>query len=122
MYNAVSILNRGLLEKKKFISLANTNKNLILVKIFYDNGYIFNYNILYNKIQIEFNIYNNRFIFKSLKTYKSLNTKKYVTLKQLKRMVFLENKKLILTTSFGILDSNCALKKNVGGCILFELK
>ncbi|MFN4152420.1 MAG: hypothetical protein ACK4IX_15880, partial [Candidatus Sericytochromatia bacterium] len=96
MYNAVSILNRGLLEKKKFISLANTNKNLILVKIFYDNGYIFNYNILYNKIQIEFNIYNNRFIFKSLKTYKSLNTKKYVTLKQLKRMVFLENKKLIL--------------------------
>lgn len=122
MYNTLAILNRGLIERKKHVILSNTNKNLLIVKIFYSNGYIFNYSILYNKIQVEFNIYNDKLIFNALKTYKSFSTRKYITLKQLKRMVFLENKKLILTTNLGILDSNTALKKNVGGCILFEFK
>ncbi len=120
MYNSLAILNRGLLEKKKYVLLDNNNKNISLVKIFYNNGYIFNYSIVYNKIKIEFNIFNDKFIFNKLKLYKTANLKKYVTLKQLKRMVFLENKKLILNTSLGILDSNVALKRNIGGCILFE--
>lgn len=120
MYNTLSIINKGLLEKKQKITLNYNNKNLLLVKIFYNNGYVFNYNISYNKIEVMFNIFNNKLIFNNLKFYKSLNVRKYITYKQLKRLVFLKNKKLILDTSFGILDSGLALKYRIGGCILFE--
>lgn len=122
MHNTLSILNRGLLEKKKNVAINFTNNNLLLVKIFYSNGYVLNYRVLYNKIHLQFNVFNNKFIFNSFKLYKNFNNKKFVTLKQLKRMVYLENKKLILNTSLGILYSSDALKKCVGGSILLELK
>lgn len=120
MYNTLSIINKGLIENKKSVFILNTNKNLVISKLLYNQGVITNYQIIFNRIKVVFNLINNNKIFNKLKNYKKLNVNKYVTHKQLKRMFFLHNKYLILTTSIGIITSEFALKNKKGGCILLE--
>ncbi len=121
MYNTLAIINKGLIENKKNVFVTNTNKSLIISKILYNQGIITNYQVIFNKIKIYFNIVNSKKIFNKIKNYKKLNNNKYVTYKQIKRMFFLQNKHLILTTSIGIITSEVALKNKKGGCILLEL-
>lgn len=121
MYKILSIINRALIEKKKNVLLPNTVKSLLFCKLLYKQLIISKYIINFNKINIYFNVINNKLIFNRLKTYKHLNTGKYLTYKKLKKVVFVQKKILILTTPVGIISSEMALKYKTGGTILVEL-
>lgn len=120
MFKVLAIINRGIKEKKKYIYVLNNNTSLDIIKILYKKGYIVNYKFYFNSIKIEFNIYQNKIVINSLKFYNHLNLQKYVTYKQLKRMIFIKNKKLLVSTVNGIIMGDLALKYKIGGLILAE--
>jgi len=120
MLNIIGLINKGIIEKKKYVKIPYTLTSLKIIKLFYNKGYIFNYEILYNIIQIELNIYENTFVLNNFHFYKSFQLKRHITHKQHKRLFFIKNKKLLLSTSKGLLLSETALKYNIGGCILVD--
>jgi ribosomal protein S8 len=118
----LAIINRGIKEKKKNIDIPYTPFSISIIKLLYKEGYIFNYIILYNIITIELNIYENKLIINSFKLYKRTNPRIYLNNKQLKKMIFKKNKRLLLSTSKGILSNDKALKYGIGGLILSEIR
>lgn len=120
MYNILALINKGIKENKKYINIPYSLLNLKIIKLLYEKGYLLNYRLFYNKIKIELNIYENNLIFLNIFFYKNLQMKKFVTYKQLKRLTFVKKKKLLLSTSKGILLNEIALKYRIGGCILIE--
>lgn len=121
MVKILSIINRGLKEKKKVILLPNNKMTVSIIKILYEKGYIFNYFYMYDKIKINMTTYQNNLIINSLRSYNNLNLKKYVTNKQLKRIVFLQKRKLLLSSCYGIITGDMAIKYRTGGYIISEL-
>lgn len=120
MFKILAIINRAIKENKKVIFLPNSKLSTDIVKILYEAGYILNYFFMYNKIKIEFTDYQNKLILNQLKSYNNLNLKKYVTFKQLKRMVFLKKKRLLLSTCYGIILGDLAIKYRIGGYVISE--
>jgi ribosomal protein S8 len=118
----LAIINRGIKEKKKNIDIPYTPFSISIIKLLYKEGYIFNYVIFYNIISIELNIYENKLIINSFKLYKRTNPRIYLNNKQLKKMIFKKNKRLLLSTSKGILSNDKALKYGIGGLILSEIR
>jgi ribosomal protein S8 len=118
----LAIINRGIKEKKKNIDIPYTPFSISIIKLLYKEGYIFNYIISYNIITIELNIYENKLIINNFKLYKRTNPRIYLNNKQLKKMIFKKNKRLLLSTSKGILSNDKALKYGIGGLILSEIR
>lgn len=94
--------------------------NLNLIKHLYSKGYLFNYKLFYNKIILELNIYENELLLTNFYFYKASQGNRYITYKQLKRLIFKKHKKLLLSTNKGVLFSDIALRYKIGGCILVE--
>jgi ribosomal protein S8 len=120
LQQVLAIINSGLKEKKKYICVPYNNKALKVIKLLYKEGYIYNYCISYNNIDIEFALFEGTFIFNGIKFYKKNNSFIYLTNKQLIRF-FYKKKYMLLFTIFGICTVEYAIKKKIGGIILGEL-
>jgi ribosomal protein S8 len=120
LYNIISILNN----QYGPTAICPFNKNNIqLIKLLYNEGYIQNYIISYNynKIYIEFNYYESIRIYNGIKLYYKMGNYFHVTYKQLKKLNK-KNKKLLISTCYGLCLSEKAIKYKIGGKILGELK
>lgn len=120
MFKTLAIINRGIKENKKLIILPNNKLTINIVKILYNNGYISNYFFMYNSIKIELTYYQDHLIINKLKCYNNFNLKKYITYQQLKRMVFFKKKRLLLSTCYGVVMGDLAIKYKTGGYIISE--
>jgi ribosomal protein S8 len=121
MINTLGIINRGIKEKKKSVTVPYTDTSMKIIQILHCEGYLLSYIVIYNSIHLEINNYENSAIINKLKFYNHLHLGRCVTLKQLKSLVFLKNKRLLVSTCYGILTGEVALKYLVGGTILVEI-
>ena len=119
--NHYNLLN---ISKQHKIKIIFTKKIYNLVKIFYSLGLINNYYLytsnskVYIKLTLFF--YKNTVFFKNIKIISSITKKHYITYKSLKLLNFyLKSSFLLISTPFGIITHNDALRKKVGGLLLF---
>lgn len=122
LYSTLAILNQGIKNKDQFIKIPYSKKGFDLIKILYKLGYINNYYLDFNKINIEFNYYQNRFICNGFFFYSKPGYRKFISISQLRRVYKNKSKLYILSTPYGICTTLDALKLNTGGIILVEIQ
>lgn len=104
------------------ISLNKQNKNICkyLFKIGFINSYV--YNSIHNNIRIYFTNYYEQRPIKVIKQISKPGRKIYITSSKLKDLFRDEQNYLILSTSKGILTNKEAIRKKIGGELLFLIK
>jgi ribosomal protein S8 len=122
LYSTLAILNQGIKNKDLVIKIPYSRKGFELIKIFYQLGYISSYYIDFNKINIEFKYYQNKFICNGFFFYTKPGHCKFITINQLRRLYKNKSKLYILSTPYGICTTLDALKMNTGGLLLIEIQ
>ena len=117
-YNFINILKVGYKCRKKIIKVKNIKKNLILLNFFYKKGFICNWKLQNNYININLRYINNKPLIKQLKIISKPGFKVYKS--QLKTIrYYKDNIDIILFTSKGLMTLKEAKFLNLGGEIFF---
>lgn len=120
MNNCVNILKISITGGKKGFIIKNNKTNLNIMKAFLKLNIIkfIKINKIKNILIIYINYLNNKPVFVNiLNMFKSSN-KKYIKLKNLKKMNLKHNWIFLLSTNKGILNSYEAIRLNTGGLLL----
>ena len=120
----VSILNQAIKTKKNSIYVPYTKMTYTLSSLLYQENLIYSYSIdfLTNLIKISLNQRNGMFIFSSVVRISKPSKKIYWNVNILKSKVIKEGRFYIISTNNGIITSNEAIKMNVSGEILMEIR
>ncbi|MND76567.1 30S ribosomal protein S8 [compost metagenome] len=123
MINFASILNQAIQHKKNICVIPLTRINLDILKILYNNGFIYSYTMNQKnlKIVVALNIVGDINTMKKIKIISKPSKPIYYTIKQLKNCIIKEGRFFILSTSSGIISSESALKLNTSGEVWIEV-
>lgn len=122
LYSSLAILNLAIKHKYTSVQIPFSYKGFLLVKLLYNLGYLNSYNILFNKITINFKYYKNNIVLNGFKFYSRPSAIKSITYMQLRRAYLLKKKSYILLTNDGLKVSIDALLLKQGGLIIAEIK
>jgi len=82
----LALINKGLKQHKKIICIPYSKSSIKIVQLLYDEGYIFTYKIIYNKIILEFNMKEGKLMCNGIRLYKKNNNKSYISYNSLKKI------------------------------------
>ena len=119
--NLLISIKNGYIARKSTVSIKFSLFVLKVLKILYIEGFINSYFISNKgKIIIKLKYYQNSKLFNQLKVISKPGKRVYLTSRELKRKYYYYNFVLISTTQ-GLMTHKLAIRKNLGGEILFTL-
>ena len=119
--SSLAILNQAIKHRSLMTKIPFSKKGYELIQLLYKNGYINNYYIDLNVINIFFKFHKNELVLNGLYFYSKPGHIKSISFNQLRRAYINKNKIFILSTINGICTSNEALQMHLGGIILAEI-
>lgn len=120
-YNCINLIKISIKHKKRGFIINNTKKNINILKVFIKINVIKFINIKNNKIIVYINYKNNKPIFINIINLFKNSNKKFISLKNLKKISLKHNWIFILSTNKGIINNYEALKLNIGGLVLAKI-
>lgn len=123
-HSILSSLKLGTISNKHKITISFNKQNKHICKYLFKIGLINSYvmNIHSNHILIYFSYYYDKRPIKIVKQISKPGRKIYITYYKLKKLFKDEQNYLILSTSKGILSNKEAIRKKIGGELLFLIK
>jgi ribosomal protein S8 len=122
LYSTLAILNQAVKNKSKLARIPYNKKGLDIIKILYNLGYIVSYNLDFNKIIVELRYYQDNPVLNGFFFYSRPGHVKTISINKLRQVFKRKNKIFILSTSIGICTTQDALRLNIGGILLAEIK
>jgi len=121
--NFLSLLKLSYILRVDYIHIIYVKKLIPILNILIRHNYISNFKILNNNTLIIYLYYKQQYPkWNNLKILYRPSHQRYITVHFLRKIYSNEfNKLFILETSHGIITHNDALKKNIGGILLFSI-
>ena len=116
--NCINLIKMTIKHKKKGFIINNNKKNLNIIKAFLKINIIKFIKIKENKLIVYINYFNNKPVFKNILNIFKPGNKKYLTLKNLKKINKKYNWVFLISSSKGIINSYEAATLKTGGLIL----
>lgn len=120
-YNCINLIKISTKHKKKGFIINNSKKNINILKAFIKINIIKFINIKNNKIIVYINYKNNKPVFNNIINIFKSSNKKFISLKNLKKISNKHNWVFILSTNKGLINNYEALKLKVGGLIIAKI-
>ena len=120
-YKCINITKVCIKHKKKGFIINNNNNNIKILKSLLKINIIKFMVIKNNKIIAHINYHNNAPIFNNIINLFKPSNKKYISLKNLKKITEKHNWILILSTNKGLINSYEALRLKIGGLVIAKI-
>jgi ribosomal protein S8 len=117
-YSALARLRQLCIKRGPDNLIVYSKKSHELCKIFYKLGYISNYVCVNNSIRVSLRFHNNAPVLKSLFIYSRPGNRRTISYNVLKKKCKVELVPYLLSTDYGILTTEMALRLKTGGEIL----
>lgn len=123
-HSILSSLKLGTITNRHKITISFNKQNKQICKYLFKIGFINSYviNIHSNNIYIYFSYYYDKRPIKIVKQISKPGRKIYITYHKLKKLFKYEKNYIILSTSKGIISNKEAIRKKIGGELLFLIK
>lgn len=119
--NCINLIKISIKHKKKGFIIINNKKNLTILKAFLKLNIIKFIKIDKEKLIVYINYFNEKPIFNNIINMFKPGNKKYLTLKNLKKINKKYNWIFLISSNKGIINSYEAIKLNTGGLLLAKL-
>ena len=119
--NCVNLIKISIKHRKKGFIIHKNKKNLEILKNFLKINIINFVKIKDNKIIVFIKYYNNKPTFKNIINIIKPSNKKFISLKDIKKINNKYNWVLIISTNKGIINNYEAANLNVGGLVLAKI-
>ena len=119
--NCINLIKICIKHNKKGFIIKKTNKNINVLKAFIKINIIKFIFIKNNTITVYINYKNNKPVFKNIINIFKSSNKKFISLKNLKKINSKHNWIFILSTNKGIINNYEALKLKIGGLIIAKI-
>ena len=121
MNNCINLIKLAIKHKKKGFIIVKNTKNINILKPFLKLNILKFIKITKNKIIVYINYINNKPIFKNIVNMFKPSFKKFINLKNIKKISIKHNWILIISTNKGIINNFEALKIKTGGLLLAKI-
>jgi small subunit ribosomal protein S8 len=115
-------LNQAIKNKYVLAKVPYNKKGLDIIKILYNMGYINSYYFDGSKICVELKYYQDKAVLNGFFFYDRPGHRKSISISQLRRVYNNKQKIYILSTVNGVCTTLDALKMNIGGIIIAEIR
>jgi ribosomal protein S8 len=122
LYSTLAIINQSVKNKYILAKIPYNKKGLDVIIILYNMGYLTSYYIIGNYMYIELKYYQDQIVFNGFFFHNKPGHIKSISIAKLRREYIIKKKVYILSTSSGICSTLDALRKNISGFILAEIK